>query len=66
MNTIYNNPAEWLKKPLVDRLEELRKINCTGPCGQSHSSFCKRDCENATLIEAIKLIKTIAKNNEIF
>ena len=57
MNPIYNNPQEWLKKPLVDRLEELRKLNCTGPCGQSNSIFCKRDCENATLKEAIELIK---------
>jgi hypothetical protein len=44
-STIFNHPTEWLKKPLLDRLEEIRKLNCTGPC------------ENQTLLEAIALIK---------
>jgi hypothetical protein len=54
--TMYNNPQEWLKKPLVIRLEELRKANCTGPCGQSMFTMNKRSSENQTLTEAIELI----------
>ena len=56
-SAIFNHPAEWLKKPLLDRLEEIRKLNCTGPCGQSSSVISKRTCENQTLLEAITLIK---------
>jgi hypothetical protein len=57
--TMYNNPQEWLKKPLLVRLEELRKENCTGPCGQSNSTMSKRTCESQTLIETMALIATI-------
>lgn len=61
MNQIYNNPIEWLKQPLIKRLEELRKINCTGPCGQSHSTFCKRICEDTTIKETIEILKTLVE-----
>jgi len=60
--TMYNNPQEWLKKPLVFRLEELRKVNCTGPCGQSMFTMNKRSSENQTLTEAIRLITCFLEN----
>lgn len=63
--TMYNNPQEWLKKPLMVRLEELRKENCTGPCGQSMFTMNKRHSENQTLIEAISLIATLKSTLEI-
>ena len=37
MNSIYNNPQEWLKKPLINRLEELRKLNT----GANHAKKIK-------------------------
>lgn len=54
---IYENPQEWLKKPLLERLEEIRKLNCTGPCGQSNSTMSKRTCEDQTLLEVIEMLK---------
>ena len=57
--TMYNNPQEWLKKPLMVRLEELRIENCTGPCGQSMFTMNKRTSESQTLIEAMTLISTL-------
>ena len=64
--TMYNNPQEWLKKPIMVRLEELRQANCTGSCGQYMFTMNKRHSENQTLIEAISLIsqlKSLTENN---
>lgn len=62
--TMYNNPQEWLKKPLMVRLEELRQANCTGPCGQSMFTMNKRHSENQTLIETMSLLSLVCKNYE--
>ena len=55
--TMCNNSQEWLRKPLVFRLEELRQENCFDSCEQSNSTINKRSSENQTLIEAINFIE---------
>lgn len=49
----YNLPSEWLKRPLGYRLEAIRLEDCTGPCGQSQSTYCMRESKSATLKEAV-------------
>lgn len=45
----------WNKMPLSDRLEELRKYHCTGPCGQWSCVMTTREELNKALGEAITL-----------
>jgi len=53
------DPIKWEQAPLVDKLEELRKHYCTGPCGQSSSVISNRSTTNKTLREAIETINRL-------
>ena len=50
---------KWAQLPLPERLEELRKYYCTGPCGQSSATTATRAATGAALREAIDVAREI-------
>ena len=48
-------------RPLVERLDLLRREYCTGPCGQSNSVMARREALNRALKESREIIECVQR-----
>ena len=51
------NILDWNKLCLAEKLEQLRKHYCTGPCGQSNNVLATRDVTNSVLQDAVVKVR---------
>lgn len=54
-----NNPAEWDKLSLIEKIKILRKYYCTGPCGQSLNVIQTRSVLEKTLKEVESILESL-------
>jgi len=56
--TWLKDPKRWESIPLSEKLLQLRRHYCTGPCGQSHDVNQTRSVTDQTLREAASVVST--------
>lgn len=58
------DPLRWNKMCLLEKISNLRKFYCTGPCGQSSTVMKNRAVLEEVLNELSTLIAKLMINND--